>query len=126
MTTTTYTTGQTLRNGTTYVFGPGALERIEARVSYLHGHKHVRVQGLFSIYCGMGNEHTVEINARRECIGSCAGSIRSEVGDDLYLIVSRIVDFELEDWFDPCDVPEPAPEIEHVAGRCDPDCGHDQ
>jgi hypothetical protein len=105
-----------MRNGT-YRFGPGSLEQIEliaAPASHQRftvgptdsGHTQVRVRGFYTIYCGMGNEHTVRIRGMAYCLGCEADNFVGVELDgrvtDLDEIAAQLVEFELEGWFDPC------------------------
>jgi hypothetical protein len=105
-----------MRNGT-YRFGPGSLERIELIASPAShqrftagptepGHTQVRVQGFYSVYCGMGNEHTVPIRSMAYCLG--CGEVNATLDDlgwapGLEDIAADLVEFELEPWLDPCE-----------------------
>ena len=77
-------------------FGPGSMESIT-----LYERKHVggpqaRVEGTFTIYCGMGNTHTVDIN------GPWGFRDHLDHLDDVEDEARQLVEYELEDWFDPC------------------------
>jgi hypothetical protein len=106
-----------MRNGT-HRFGPGSLEQIEliaAPASHQRftagptapGHTQVRVQGAYTVYCGMGNEHTEWIRTPAFCLG--CGEVNAATLDDLDWdpgledIAAELVEWALEDWADPCD-----------------------
>lgn len=95
--------GRTVRRTRTKdftVFGPGSMESITLyrRTRNLR-QPQVRVEGSFTVYCGMGNTHTVEISGPWDFHNS---------NDDWWNIdleneARQLVEYELEDWFDPCD-----------------------
>lgn len=78
-------------------FGPGRLESIELRKVRRHREVMARVVGTFRIFCGMGNDHTQRVNGPYVFM-SPYRAILSE--DEL---ASELIEYELEDWFDPCD-----------------------
>ncbi len=91
-------------------FGPGSLEQIVLIEAPAHheryqatpsGHRQVRVDGLFWVYCGTGNEHVVSIHSPAVCLGCAEGEhLRDQ---ESYEIAAELVNNELDDWFDPCD-----------------------
>jgi len=103
----------------THRFGPGSLESIRLIEAPAHherfqfertGHRQVRVEGWFTVYCGMGNEHTERIKSPPVCLNCASGEGlpigfvlgRSYLSDPAVLALG-LVWAELEDWFDPCD-----------------------
>lgn len=90
-------------------FGPGRLESIEV-YKWSNGGA-TRVVGTYTVYCGMGNEHTVEID---EWLGLRE---RNEMGldwsDDDSIVDCLIEHYLSDNWSDPCDIPmEPCPACE--------------
>jgi len=86
----------------TLTFGPGQLESISADIlsSVEEDGEAITVikyAGLFDIYCGMGNTHTVEIN------GKTVLPVNPTEDQVYNAIVGEILQYDLEDWDDPCD-----------------------
>lgn len=111
-------------------FGPGSLESVELRLwakNRTYGAVVcAEIRGWFTVYCGAGNSHTVDISGARECVDRAtfaqqtrdgytdgasgailaAYDLRSE--DDAYAAASWLVqEYALEDWADPCADDEP-------------------
>ena len=109
-------------------FGPGQYESMTFKtwVSKVEGYGRERVtgrlEGTYTVYCGMGNEHDFEI---KEDISFWNTEIETEVDglesdaqllfdihnlinkvDAIYEITDRLVNYALEDWDDPCEVTE--------------------
>jgi hypothetical protein len=72
------------------------------------------VAGFFTVYCGAGNGHTVEINeeldawmsdvGRDSIVGHVADLWLSNDNDAAWQLASEVVyELALDDWFDPCD-----------------------
>lgn len=99
-------------------FGPGSLESVELR-QWLRPRTQgailvSEIRGFFTVYCGAGNEHTVEVTERvethsashlaeREQCGSLALGARAGNMDDAFLLAHELVEWALEDWVDSCD-----------------------
>jgi hypothetical protein len=56
------------------------------------GIRWARLSGTFTVFCGMGNSHTIEVDERD-------WETRDDVDDE----AARLLEFALEDWTDPCD-----------------------
>ena len=74
----------------TYTFGPGRLESLTlTRPNPFTGH----LSGSYRVYCGMGWEHTAEIDITHEF----------QAVLDNEQMVEELLAFALEDWLDPCE-----------------------
>jgi hypothetical protein len=83
-------------------FGLGSMEslRLTTWTDRRSGIRWERLSGTFTVYCGMGNSHTVEIDERdweRPTVNHS-----TEADDE----AARLLDWALEDWSDPCEVLE--------------------
>lgn len=88
------------------IFGPGSLEsiRLERRVvgaRLFPDSKHLdaRVRGTYRVYCGAGNDHTTTIRGPWL-------TVRLDTTNDFTdadALAHELVEFELEDWSDPCE-----------------------
>jgi len=101
----------------TFRFGPGSLESITVSVWTAPGSNSQRVkgraEGSYRVYCGMGNEHTVEIKeefsgwageASRDADVALLFACRDGNADAAATLAGNAVEYALVDWFDPCDV----------------------
>ncbi len=101
---------------TTLTFGPGSLESLTLvitstdRITHPR-HFRARLTGSYSIFCGMGNEHTIEIDADEEMYETDKGEMvdhirRAREGDIAAkeAFAHIMIEWAVEDWFDPCDV----------------------
>lgn len=104
-----------MRNGT-HRFGPGSLEQIEliaapaSHQRFTHGaiepgHTQVRVYGAYTVYCGMGNEHTEWISTPAFCLGCNDLNLEGDPAGyttRLDEVADELVQWALEGWIDPC------------------------
>ena len=96
-------------------FGPGSLEDLSLYTYFRtvgerdddpriapSGYK---LTGTYRVYCGMGNEHTVKVNiaAKARQLASVHGMPRQLVDPDS--IAREMVEWSLEGWSDPCELP---------------------
>lgn len=98
----------------TRTFGPGSLESITLKtwVSKREGGRirmKGRIEGTYTIYCGMGWTHEVEIDAEvsgwdteSDDVGTALRD--ADQGDNAFFFVSEQIGYELDDWFDPCEL----------------------
>jgi len=95
-----------------FTFGPGSMEALTLRV---WAHRRIsdklqaRLTGSFSIYCGLGNEHTVAIDERFSGY-VVEGNAEAWLGDAFRGIqgaadnlAAQMVEWALDGWIDPCD-----------------------
>ncbi len=86
-------------------FGPGSLESIELRKRFRHvgfTRPQVRAVGFFTIYCGMGNDHSVRVDSGYVDTADVVANVHgSSVNDEDLAAV--LVDWSTDDWSDPCD-----------------------
>lgn len=97
-----------------HTFGPGSLEsmvlttwvekKTEDNVKYK-----ARFKGRYTVYCGNGWEHDVEIDETESGwlheMGSIGRDIMNAHENGVALdFVGNLIDYALEDWFDPCDL----------------------
>lgn len=115
----------------THPFGPGQYESLVLKtwISKVEGSSFNRrervtgrLEGVYTIYCGEGNEHDFEI---KEDISAWNTEVLvGEIGlesdafllfeihnfinkvDAIYEIADRLMNNALEDWFDPCEATE--------------------
>lgn len=79
-------------------FGPGSLESVTLVSWVAHHTRWVRAKGTYTVYCGSGNSHIVEVDER--CPLSDCDS--TDTADVAYWLINSA----LQDWFDPCDTDE--------------------
>jgi hypothetical protein len=74
-------------------FGPGSMEslRLTSWTKSSSGIRWARLSGFYSVYCGMGNTHTVDIEIRD-------WATETDPDDE----ADRLLNIALEDWSDPC------------------------
>lgn len=93
-------------------FGPGSIESIELRTwvsrqeegaTQLKG----KIEGTYTVYCGMGWEHDVDID-----IDLGGWNVESDTeslfdahnGHNAYFFIAQEIDYFLDDWSDPCEL----------------------
>ena len=97
-------------------FGPGSLESIAVRTWTVPRTERkrlkARVEGVYTVYCGAGWQHNVAI--RQEFTGwvnekpfheDVRALFDAHGGDEVAAatLAERAIEYQLEDWFDPCD-----------------------
>ncbi len=93
-------------------FGPGSLENIELRtwVSRREGgatRMKGKIEGTYTVYCGMGWEHDVDIDID---LGAWSNESDSESlfdaheGHNAFFFIAQEIEYDLEDWVDPCEL----------------------
>lgn len=98
-------------------FGPGSLESITLAHRTRHigyDRAQVKATGSWTVYCGFGNDHSVAINTGWQDLGDALAESGQGVGAfsdqraviEWDLVAGTLVDWELEDWSDPCDTGE--------------------
>jgi hypothetical protein len=102
-----------------FTFGLGSLESVTLRTwrTQKFGDEniqvHGRLTGTWTVYCGMGNDHTVEIDERvdgwlseRTRDSDVRHLVAAHVDSDedaAETLAHQLIEYGLEDWFDPCD-----------------------
>ncbi len=101
-------------NTRTHTFGPGIFESftlttwVGKSVGKLKRY-HARLEGIYTVYCGNGNEHDQEIKiTEAEWSNTSLGrEIAYTHEEDVKLeLVDNMLNWALEDWSDPCGVIE--------------------
>lgn len=117
-----------MTNSVIHTFGPGSLESIYLKMwtaKLIKGVKAIvttfpdipdarkikfTVQGNYTIHCGAGNEHTVEIDVTDSIWDVEDNSyvndiIHARAGDEdaQWRLAHTLIGWELEDWYDPCE-----------------------
>ena len=95
-----------------FTFGPGSLESLHLKLWRENDAEQVtaRLTGGYRVYCGNGNEHTVEIEVDHSVpttnfLGRQIWRVY-HLGDDVgdpESIARELLEFALEDWSDPCE-----------------------
>lgn len=104
----------------THTFGPGSLESLFLKTHTMKSEpgfgKQVsaRLSGTYRVFCGMGSEHTVEVDERvtiwdtehRDGLAEQVAKAHAE-SDDVAIaeVTWRLLDWTLSVWSDPCDEP---------------------
>jgi hypothetical protein len=94
-------------------FGPGSLESIQlqrrhrnAVLSPESASQQARVVGTYRVYCGNGSEHTVSIDGPWAVVSWDRSNHPGDTGHnftDADGLAAELVEWELEDWSDPCE-----------------------
>lgn len=83
-----------------WTFGPGSLESVTLyRRTVRDGAWEYRIRGSFTVYCGNGWDHTADVTS------SDWYSVTADPFDT-YNVAHELVNLALEDWSDPCEVPQ--------------------
>lgn len=97
----------------TQTFGPGSLEGVTlktwTRRSESDGSKMIKgkIEGVYTVYCGEGWEHDVEIDIdvsgwTSEEHEDAQMVVDAHEGHNAFFFVAQEIDFFLYDWIDPC------------------------
>ncbi len=105
-----------------YLFGPGSLEMIRldlwsSKVELQPEGRTLKIKcnlvGQYDIYCGAGNTHRIDIKIKDSVWNTEVGeytddfiAARSGDPDAAERVATSLIDWELEDWFDPCNIEE--------------------
>jgi len=95
-------------------FGPGSMESLTLTtwVSKREGDNlryKARLEGTYTVYCGNGWEHDVQIKEEtsgwlHEMDQTGATIAKIEATGEAHEFVGEMINWALEDWFDPCDL----------------------
>ena len=99
----------------TKTFGPGSLESITLKTWVANRGDRVRmkgrIEGTYTIYCGMGWTHEVEIDTEvsgwdteSDDVGMALRDADRGDVDVSFFFVTEQIGYELDDWFDPCEL----------------------
>ena len=88
-------------------FGPGRLESLTLyeRTGRNPRRHQYRIEGTFTVYCGNGWDHSAYLNGMWADVRSLVDYGLDDI-TDVDRIADILVEWELEDWFDPCETQE--------------------